>query len=165
MRSRHVLGRRTVLTLAALTPVALVVSCGDSAAEQAQASDDPVRADAIADEQRLIDSYRSAIAAHPDLADQLGPILTQHQAHSLDLGGPQAPTAPSAAESQSASPGSASAGGVPTASETITALREAERAAAAARIAGCGRAGTTELARLLSLIGASEAQHVAELTQ
>lgn len=160
MGNPHVLTRRNVLAAAAFGSVGLAAACGDSEEERARASDDPVRTEMIADEQRLIDSYRAAIAAHPELESRLGPILIQHQAHALDLGGPPRPSGASDSPSSSWTTESAPAG----AEQTVAMLRDAERRAAAGRIAGCTRAGTAELARLLSLIGASEAQHVAELT-
>ena len=172
------LSRRTVLIASVGAPVAILASCSDDTAERERQQDDPVRVEALADETSLVTAYRSALATQPELATQLTPILDQHLAHiaALSQGAVSTPAVPSTDASSSASEsGSASASQSDAAADSgsaspsgsainpVPALRERERAAADKRVRQCVRAGSASLARTLSLIGASEAQHVVEL--
>lgn len=142
---------RRHLLLGAVTGVALgaVAGCGNEA-EPISLAADPVRLEALGAELNLIAVYEASIAAQPDLAAPLTAILEQHREHAraLEVQDSEAPT-------PAARSGAAAVG--------LDALRELERQAAGLRAGACVRAGNPELARLLALIGASEAQHVAVL--
>lgn len=176
------LSRRAVLIAGVGAPVAILTACSDETAEKERQQDDPVRSEALTSETSLVAAYRGAIAAQPSLASRLTPILDQHLAHiaALSEGAVSTPAVPTAEvsysspESGSASPsGSDSTGGSTSPSgatspsqasvDLVPALRERERAAAEQRVRQCVGAGSASLARTLSLIGASEAQHVVEL--
>lgn len=142
---------RRHLLLGAVTGVALasVVGCAD-ASEPVSLAADPVRLESLGAELDLIAVYEATIAARPDLSAALTPILDQHREHAAALE-VQDQDAPSPAPR-------AAAGAV-----DINGLRELERRAAGLCAGACVRAGNPELARLLALIGASEAQHVVVL--
>lgn len=142
---------RRHLLLGALTGVALAAAPGCAAEpEPVSLAADPVRLESLGAELDLIATYEASIAARPDLAPTLTLILDQHREHAQALevaqteAPPPAPRAPGAAVDPNG-------------------LRELERRAAGLRAGACVRAGNPELARLLALIGASEAQHVAVL--
>lgn len=142
---------RRHLLLGAVTGPALVyvAGCSDES-EPVSLAADPVRLEALGAELDLIAVYQATIAARPDLASVLTVILDQHREHAraLEVTEADAPTpAPRA----------------PAAALDLGGLRELERRAAGLRAGACVRAGNPELARLLALIGASEAQHVAVL--
>lgn len=142
---------RRHLLLGALTGVALVSATGCSEeTEPVSLAADPVRLEALGAELDLIAVYEASIAAQPDLAPTLTVILEQHREHAraLEVQDAEAPTP--------APRGAATA-------VDLNGLRDLERRAAGLRAGACVRAGNPELARLLALIGASEAQHVAVL--
>jgi hypothetical protein len=182
------LSRRTLLVASVGAPVAILASCSDEKAEREREQDDPVRIEALTDEVSLVAAYRSAVDSQPELAARLAPILDQHLAHIallsegaastpavpagrppspdvlLDAGSPSSTTPEGTADSasQTATP-SESASPEASTMNPVPALRERERAAADQRVRQCVGAGSASLARTLSLIGASEAQHVVEL--
>lgn len=142
---------RRHLLLGTLTGVALasVVGCSDEAQPVSLAAD-PVRLEALGAELDLIAVYEASIAAQPELAPTLLVIADQHREHAraLQVQDAEAPTP--------APRGTAEA-------LDLNGLRELERRAAGLRAGACVRAANPELASLLALIGASEAQHVAVL--
>lgn len=142
---------RRHLLLGALTGVALVsvAACADEPGPVSLAAD-PVRLEALGAELDLIAVYEATITAQPDLAPTITPILDQHREHARALEVPDAEAATPAARA-------------PAAAVDLNGLRELERRAAGLRAGACVRAGNPELAGLLALIGASEAQHVAVL--
>lgn len=98
----------------------------------------------------LIAQYDAAIAAFPALGTTLRPIRDQHAGHLAALGSPAGTAgapAPAPASSQAA----------------LAGLSAAEKAAAAMRLSDCLSTSEPALVRILALIAASEASHVAEL--
>ena len=124
--------------------------------------DDAIRDGVAEAESALIVGYRSAIAAHPELADQLAPFLTHHEAHLARVApahvAPSTSGLPPSPSAGDESPGSSAAA-------ALAALVDAESAARRARIGDCDAARDPALARALALIAASEAQHAAFLDQ
>lgn len=148
------LTRRTLLGSAGAVVLAGCTGGGGAGPTSGSADpgdDDRIRADTASDEAALIALYDAVIARLPDLADALSPLRDQHAEHLAALGadGPASPEADS--------PGS-----VPAALKELSA---AERKAADQRMGAAVAASDEELIRLLALISASEASHVAALQQ
>jgi hypothetical protein len=156
--SRGLTRRQGLIGLALLGPVGVLTACtqGEDVAAEAStpAPITPGLVDEVStDEAALIARYDVAIAAFPDapVTATLSAIRDQHADHLAALGGSAAPaSAPSPPASVAAA---------------ITDLIGAERAAAKARVDSCVAAGDPELARLLTMIGASEAAHVPALRE
>jgi hypothetical protein len=148
--------RQGLLALALVGPAGLLAACtSDSAsAPSDSASTGGVQpSDAVAEqESALIAQYDTVLATFPDLdpatAAVLGAIRDQHAQHRDALGGAD----DVAAEAAPA-----------TAAAALSALLAAERGASRERIRACVGADSAETARLLALIGASEASHVPAL--
>lgn len=143
--------RRTFLATCASALVATGCTTAQPPDPQPTAGpDDDVR-DAVAQSERaLLASYDEALAAHPDLADDLAPLRAQHEAHLAGIGRTQAP----------ASPASATAAALPRTSDAVlAALASAERRAQRQRSRACEAARDAALVRTLALVAASEAQH------
>jgi hypothetical protein len=104
----------------------------------------------------LIDLYQATIAAYPDLADRLGPLLADHQAHleavRRAMGVPSPTASPSAA-----SPSASVAPDDPDAA--VAALHTAEQAGQASAQKAC-LAATAAYAALIGSIAACRATHV-----
>lgn len=143
----------------------------------------------------LLASYRAALAEDPSLAPTLEPIMRQHEDHlarvsrSADPSAAVTPSAvaPAPTETTSPAPASGASGSeattgapsaptsgspattLPTASPSpervLVELSATESAARDQRIAACDAAVDPALARVLCLIGASEAQHAAALNR
>ncbi|WP_433130606.1 hypothetical protein ACQPWW_07915 [Micromonospora sp. CA-240977] len=95
----------------------------------------------------LAATYQAQMAAHPDLADRLGPIAEAHTAHATELArviGVALPTAPAAPTTD---PGG-----------TLTTLRALEKTAQQSATAACA-AASAERAALLGSIAAARATH------
>ena len=145
-----VLTRRELLVagtaIVALAGCAPGQSSGTSASASASGSGDTTLADTAASEQSLLDRYDATIAAYGEVAEPLAALRAQHAEHlaALGLAGPAlgAPTVPV------------------TLADALTALRDAEREAAAMRRSSCVATSDAASARLLALIAASEASHV-----
>jgi hypothetical protein len=155
--------REGLLALALLAPAGLVAACTGSSPAAGSSPTGSVAADGTApaalasdvaaQEAALVAQYESVLAAvgtaDAEATAMLSAIRDEHAAHRDALGGsdasPPAPSSPS---------------DLPTA---VAALVAAERDAARARIRSCVDAADAELARLLALIGASEASHVPAL--
>ena len=118
---------------------------GSAAPASPDNSEAALRDAVAADEAGLIAAYDAALAAGDD--PLLREFRAQHAEHLAALG-VSAPTVMA-----SPAPADASTG----------ALAERERRAADERRRACGAASDPALARLLALIGASEAQHAAAL--
>jgi hypothetical protein len=130
-------------------------------------SDVTILRDAITAKKDLIGAYTAVLAAYPGLSGQLEPLLADNTAHLAVLqrrlvepaGQAQAPAAgPSRRSSPSPSPAPPSPGAA------LTALRSAERTAAAANVAQL-RTVTPSLAQLLASIAACETTHEAALAE
>lgn len=142
------LTRRATLALLVGAGVA-ACSPGDNADPEPSPTPDPdalTREDVAAQEWALVALYDAAIAAEPGQAKALATLRDQHVEHASALGS----TTPGASAPASAAPGRAQ-------------LAAAEEEASRARVTSCSRAVDAELARLLALIGASEAGHAAYL--
>ncbi|MCU0263911.1 MAG: hypothetical protein MUF09_09615 [Candidatus Nanopelagicales bacterium] len=128
--------------------------------------DAALREGVAASEVALIAAHRAAIAAHPELAAALAPLVAHHEAHLARVapgspsgaGTPVASTSPDRSGSPESSPSS-----VPSVAETLAALAAAESQAQAQRSTACDGAVDPGLARDLCLVAASEAQHAALL--
>ncbi|MFG3251882.1 hypothetical protein [Streptomyces sp. NPDC048187] len=178
--------RRTLLASAA--GAALLVGCtGDP--DSGDAGIDPsaaerVRARAARDSEGLAGRYAAVMAAHPGLAERLGPLREEVVRHAEAFGGvrvaspeasgtavsPEASgtaeteTAPSPSESARAA-GPGDAGGVPADEKSALALlADAERKLADRR-AGALLSVPGESARLLASVAAAGAAHVFLLTE
>lgn len=138
--------RRQVLQAAVLAATGVLVLPGCSSDDQtpdAAAVPDPQQADELA----LIAAYDAALAtAGPKQAAVFQALRDEHEAHARALGWTQVP-----APSPSPEPVGRAA------------LLRAERAAARQRADGARDASEPELAQILALIAASEAQHVVTL--
>lgn len=160
-------GRRRLLALVAGAPVlgaaALAVLSGCAAdprpkvAPGARASldaDVKLRWRAVRSEQTLLALHAATVAAHPDLAAALAPLTAHHEEHlaALRADGPlpfgsgdaAAPVPPEVAGD---------------AGTALTAVADAERAAADACVVACLAAAGPQLAAVLASIAASEAGH------
>jgi hypothetical protein len=162
--SRPALTRREgLLALALLAPAGLLAACSGSAdpapASATATSPAPDQAaEVAAEESALIAAYDAVLAAQAGLDAEATALLTairdQHAQHRDALGAP----ASSAPASPAAAPPAAS-----TAEAALAGLIAAEREASRSRVRACVAADDTELARLLTFIGASEASHVPAL--
>jgi hypothetical protein len=157
---RGITRREGLIALALAGPAALLAACTSDTAEPGPTpspttSPEGAAESVAADEALLVASYDAALAALPDADPAVIALLTgirdQHAAHRDALGGtslvPDAPPQPAA---QAA---------------VIDELLAAERQAARDRIDACETAADPELARLLAMIGASEASHVPALRE
>ncbi len=143
--------RRAVLGLG-LAALPLLSACTRGEGDSADSPTDPVRRESLGDELALIALYQAVIAQRTDLAASLEPILESHLAHAEALrAGLTEPAAPLSSPT-------------PTLQVDVLAqLREAERLAVGLHSGACTRTTDSELASLLCLISASEAQHVTAL--
>lgn len=168
------INRRALLGGAAVTALpALLGGCkAEPPRELEQLPDVTVMTGAIAQEETLIALYEAALAEHSVLAGRIEPILAHHREHLKVLRGHLRPgtdgraaTSSPTAQGAPASPDPSS--GIPavpdTPGRTLSALRLAERKAAAARIVDVGRV-RPGVAQLLASIGTCEAAHAAVLT-
>ncbi len=149
--------RQGLLALALIGPVGVLAACSSSAEPVPGESSAPTAlapADASAQQEtELMALYDAVLAAFPTLAAETVAVLTalrdQHAQHREALGG------------------SANAAAEVTAPADITAalaaLVSAEHVASRDRIRACVDSPDPETARLLALIGASEAAHVPAL--
>lgn len=152
--------RQGLVALALAAPAALLVACTGEAADPAPSPSGAAAPEGLAEsvaaaEAGLVAAYDAAIAAlaqaDPELIALLTSIRDQHAAHRDALGGTSAaPEAPAQPVAQAA---------------VIDELVAAERQATRDRIDACEAASDPALARLLALIGASEAAHVPALRE
>lgn len=146
--------------LATAVPLGLIAACGndDSTApptSMPEAPEPPSLAGRVsAEEEALIALYDAALAALPADDTRSRPLLIairdEHAQHRAAL---------AMGASPGASPGMTAADG----DVSVAMLVDAERAAVKNRIRACTEAQDAELARVLALIGASEAGHVPAL--
>ena len=155
-------GRRRLLALVAGAPAlgAVLAACAaDPRPKSAPGARSSLDADvklrwrAVHGELALQALHAATVAAHPDLAERLGPLTAHHDEHLAALrdDGPLpfgASEAPGNAPEVPADAGAA-----------LAALTDAERAAADACVVGCLAAAGPRLAALLASIAASEAGH------
>jgi hypothetical protein len=122
--------------------------------------DAALREEVAASEVALIAAHRAAIAAHPELAAALAPLITHHEAHLARV----APGSAAASEGPQGTPApTVEAQASLAAAQTLAALAAAESQAQAQRASACDGAVDPGLARDLCLVAASEAQHAALL--
>ncbi len=138
--------RRQVLQVAVLAAAGVLVlpACStDDPAPDVSATPDPQQANELA----LIAAYDAALlSAGPKQTAVFQALRDEHAAHARALGWTDIPAPTTSQESVGRA-----------------ALLRAERAAARQRADGARDAGDTELAQVLALIAASEAQHVVTL--
>lgn len=147
------LGRRGFLAgAAALAGSMALAACSSASPTSANSDTDTVRAQVAAAEGALVALYATTVAAFPELAAGLQPIMREHQAHLAAMGTGLATDAATPAGQPPA-----------TAAQALIALADAERRAAQQRREACVAASDDELARILALIAASEAAHVPAL--
>ncbi len=130
----------------------LLASCGRPTANPASGVDRGVVLVNLASEVGLVAAYDQAIALRPDVATTLQAIRDQHAQHAATLRERLGSSPPAPSPSPTSAP-----------ADVLAALREAERSAARERATTSTQAEGADLISLLSLIGASEAQHVAVL--
>jgi hypothetical protein len=157
---RGITRREGLIALALVGPAALLASCTSDTAEPAPSASGTVPPEGAAEpvaaaEAALVAAYDAAISALPDADPAVIALLTtirdQHAAHRDALGGTSAvPDAPPQPATEAA---------------VIDELLAAERQAARDRIDACVASPDPELARLLAMIGASEASHVPALRE
>lgn len=162
MSPMSVFSRRSALAAAGAVGVSAAVAASAAAApaatepsptkSAAHPERDPQRTDLVA-EATLLATYDAAIAAHPSLEGKLAPMRADHAAHLHAL----------AAMIRSAAPKPEGAGHWPTGAAALAALVAAEKSAAADRATACV-AAARDRAPVLASISASEAVHVAVLT-
>lgn len=157
------LTRRSVLAAGAMA-VPLLAACGTSVLGTRSPLRDPVRTESLGTERTLIAVYERALAATPSLAPTLAPFLAQHREHAAALGD-GLPTSPAPSASTTPAPTGAASDQPATtsAADVLAGVAAAEREAMLAHAGACARTTDGTLAALLSLISASEAQHVAVL--
>jgi len=143
------ISRRAALAIIVGAGVAACTPAGEPSPDASSTSDTDAltRSDVAAQEWMLVAMYDAAIAAQPSKVDELTSLRDQHIEHAQALG--------SAAPGGSASPVSAA----PDRAQLVAAELQASRD----RVTACSRAAQPDLARLLALIGASEAGHAAFL--
>ncbi|MGQ4417750.1 hypothetical protein ACN6LA_004096 [Streptomyces sp. SAS_269] len=164
-------GPRRRSLLASAAGAALLVGCSagpDSAAGGTPSATARARARAARDSEGLLERYDAVLAAHPALAEPLGPLRAQVAAHRAAFAGR---TATGTQAPASASPGSAS----PTASSPALAVPAGEKdalafLATAERSLADRRAKDLldvpgELARLMASSAAAGAAHAYLLTE
>jgi hypothetical protein len=156
--------RDGLLAIALLGPMTMLVACtqdaepdatGSSASDSAPGTTVEAGSAEAVDEARLIARYDAVLSA-PDAVPAaalalLTSIRDQHIAHRDALGG--------------ASPAPAPADPAGTWQAALADLVDAERVASKSRIRACVESADPETARLLTLIGASEAAHVPALRE
>ncbi|OLE21809.1 MAG: hypothetical protein AUG44_26465 [Actinobacteria bacterium 13_1_20CM_3_71_11] len=115
---------------------------------------------ALAGALALVDRYQATVAAYPDLAERLQPLLADHQAHVDALRRAMGTPSPTASPSAG---GSAAPGVADDPAAAVVALRAAEQAGQADASTAC-LAAAAEHAALLGSIAACRATHVEVLT-
>lgn len=165
--------RRSLLTSAA--GAALLVGCSsggeDGAGPDGSTGGSPslaerVRARAGQDSRGMVERYDAVVAAHPTLAERLGPLRAEAVRHAEAFG-----VTPKASASASTSPSmSPSVSGSPSAAAPVTEKDAVAGLAAAERALADRRAKTLldvpgELARLLASVAAAGAAHAYLLTE
>ncbi|CAM5746307.1 hypothetical protein SAFG77S_03040 [Streptomyces afghaniensis] len=156
-------------TLLAVGPAALALAgCtaggeGPGASENGpSAAERRARARAARDSEGLVERYDAVIAAHPGLAERLGPLRAETVRHAQAFGGgpgrkpSPSPSSPSASSSAAAVPGDDK--------DALAALAAAERELADRRAKALLDV-PGELARLLASVAAAGAAHVYLLTE
>ena len=153
--------------LATAVPLGLIAACGneDSATPPTalpQASQPPSLAQQVAAEEAgIIALYDAALAALPpdDARPLLLAIRDEHEQHRAALAAEASPGSTASGDEAAGD----SVGGIPDGDISVAMLVDAERAAVKNRIRACAETQDAELARVLALIGASEAGHVPAL--
>lgn len=152
--------RRTLLASAA--GAALLVGCSagpDSGGSSAASASERARARAARDSQRLLERYDAVLAAHPGLAQRLGPLRAQVAAHVRAFTDGTTPKPAKSSASPSAEPA------VPAAErDALAELAAAERTLADRRAKALLEV-PGELARLLASVAAAGATHAYLLTE
>ncbi|RKS77391.1 hypothetical protein CLV35_1077 [Motilibacter peucedani] len=122
--------------------------------------DEALREAARTREAGLVAAHEAAVAARPELAARLAPLLAHHREHLAALGGTSSPAPTGSAP---AGAGASTAPGTrPSAATALARLRAAEAAAGTAALRTLP-AASPRLRPLLASVGACEAAHAALL--
>ncbi|MEV7076024.1 hypothetical protein [Streptomyces sp. NPDC093990] len=167
--SRVPAGPRRRSLLASVAGGALLVGCSDgSGSGEEGTSGSPsvaqrVRVQAARDSRGLVGRYDAVLAAHPTLAERVGPLRAEALRHAEAFGERVSPASPGA--SRSASPAPSPSVAVPaTEKDALAQLAAAERELADRR-AETLLDVPGELARLLASVAAAGAAHAYLLTE
>ena len=160
----HPSGPRRRSLLASAAGAALLVGCtADPDSGGGSSATDRARARAARDSQGLLERYDAVLAAHPGLADRLGPLRAQVAAHAEAFTEGTTATPAKSSASPSASPSDGPA--VPaTEKDALADLAAAERTLADRRTKVLLEV-PGELARLLASVAAAGATHAYLLTE
>lgn len=163
-------GPRRRSLLASAAGAALLVGCtggpGSDDPGTGTSATDRARARAARDSEALAERYAAVIAAHPGLAERLGPLREEVVRHAEAFGGVRAasPASPSVS-ARAAGPTARDSGAVPADEKgALALLADAERKLADRRAAAL-RDVPGESARLLASVAAAGAAHVFLLTE
>ncbi|MFJ6390690.1 hypothetical protein ACIQJT_24120 [Streptomyces sp. NPDC091972] len=167
--SRVPAGPRRRSLLASFAGGALLVGCSDgSGSGEEGTSGSPsvaqrVRAQAARDSRGLVGRYDAVLAAHPTLAQRVGPLRAEALRHAEAFGERVSPASPGASRSASPAPS-------PSVAVPVTEKDALAQLAAAERELADRRAETLldvpgELARLLASVAAAGAAHAYLLTE
>ncbi|MGI5378588.1 hypothetical protein ACQEV2_30930 [Streptomyces sp. CA-251387] len=165
--------RRTLLASAAGAVLLVGCSAGsedsDGTTSGSPSLAERARARAARDSEGLVERYDAVLAAHPGLAELVGPLRAEAVRHAEAFGGGRASASASPSQSPSA-PGSASPSGSPSVTvpanekDALAELAAAERALADRRAKALLDV-PGELARLLASVAAAGAAHAFLLTE
>lgn len=169
---RHLWGRRTVLTGAALVGLvgagAALAGCtsDDAGGPRPDGPDEPdpdlALAEAVrTDKRELLARYDAVAARFGNLAGRLAPLRADHEAHLLAL--TAAAPAGGFDATPSPTPGQDAVGD--NRGRALSALARVETAAADRRVGQCVSAQDLSLARLIASIGGCEAAHATILIE
>jgi len=175
--SRTLSGPRRRSLLASAAGTALLAGCSHGSGQSEESTGGSpsltarARARAARESAGLLQRYDAVLAAHPTLAERLGPLRAEVVRHAEAFGGTAAKGSPASASPSSASP-SASASASPSSSaavpvdekEAVAQLAAAERALADRRAKALLEV-PGELARLLASVAAAGAAHAYLLTE
>ncbi|MFI6934456.1 hypothetical protein [Streptomyces sp. NPDC050287] len=169
--SRTPLGPRRRALLVSAAGAALLAGCSSGTEESEESAGGTpsvaarARARAARDSRGLAERYDLVLAAHPALADRLGPLRAEVARHTEAFGGTPAASAEPSGTSPAPSPSVSPPAAVPgNEKDALADLAAAERALADRRAkALLGLPG--ELARLLASVSAAGAAHAYLLTE
>lgn len=125
--------------------------------KRADNEDQPLLDAARADQEKVLGTATTTLAAHASLKDVLDLVIAHHRTHVQALGG-------GASDAPSPSATSSPTAPIPTnPAAALRALLTVERDAALARASDTTRAVSGEFAQVLAAVSASQAQHVVVL--
>ncbi|MEU6257489.1 hypothetical protein [Streptomyces sp. NPDC047043] len=163
---RALSGPRRRSLLASVAGAAVLVGCSGGSGESGESTggspsvSEKARARAARDSVGLVGRYDAVIAAHPAVAERLGPLRAEVVRHAEAFGGTAAKASPTASEASPSAPAA-----VPVSEkDALAELAAAERALADRRTTALLDV-PGELARLLASVAAAGAAHAYLLTE